>query len=357
MGTVPATRTLEADPWPVHAPEPHSLWPPQRVWTPPRLYLLVPGPLCPVCVDLDAWRQPKQILDFPRMGRSSRRGGSRFRRVDWPLRGPAVVWLGVRWVIHRPAPVQPEAGTPAGDLHLLLTPGLSDAARLAALERTVDRIPWAPRRPSVRRALAARAADAGAGSAETVKRQELRAAVYLVLAERKRPQTHRFGRAWVTDVDGRTTPVTPERLPPSLFWRWFCDEVRKAAEASLVGDAYPAERTGGDHAVVLPLSCQLAACPDPDADPLACLLAKERRREAARWWHVALGVATPRQRELLHSLAALAEAHPRLGAPEVSTLADAGKHVGMAPSTARVQWQRLVRRLRAIDEGAPGRAG
>ncbi len=340
------------------------------IWIPPPPYLLVPGTLTPRHVNLDDVNLDDLDLDgldrWPHPGRRQRgwevarlarllpRRTGRFRGVDWPLHGPAIVWHGRLWVVHRPPPA-PVPGTDIGDLDVLLSRTAADGDRLAALERTVDRIAWRPRRPSVRRALAARTADGS--SAETVKRQELRAAVYLVLAERGRPQTHRFGRSWVIGADGRTAAVMPERLSPPLFWRWFCDEVRKAAEASLVGDTYPAEHAGESHAAALTLSTARAEPADLEADPLACLLAKERRQEAAAWWHAALGEATPRQRALLHSLAALIEASPRAEAPARLTLAEAAKRAGMAASTARVHWQRLVRRLRALGQIALAHPG
>ena len=329
------------------------------LWIPPPPYLLVPGtfrsrPVNLDDVDLDdlGWWQhlkhDRRALEIRRARLLPRHTGP-FRGVDWPLRGSAVVWFGRPWVVYQPPPA-PVPGTEIGDLDILLSRTAPDGDRLAALERTVDRIAWTPRRPSVRRALAARTSDAV--SVETAKRQELRAAVYVVLAERQRPQTHRFGRSWVTGPGGRTISVTPAGLPPPLFWRWFCDEVRKAAEASLVGQPYPAEHTAGGDAAVLTLSNTPWEPADWDADPLACLLAKERRQEAAAWWHAALGEATPRQRALLRALAVLLEAAPRAEVPARPTLADAARRTGMAASTARVHWQRLVRRLRAIDQTA-----
>jgi len=128
-------------------------------------------------------------------------------------------------------------GTLLGDLLLIASPHIDDA-RLAAVDRMVELIPWHPHSPRARRCLALRAA-LGGRDAETVKRQELRAAVFLVMDERSRPQVHRFGPHWLTDAHGRRQAVVPERLPLQFFWRWFQDEVRKAAEASVTGQAYP----------------------------------------------------------------------------------------------------------------------
>jgi hypothetical protein len=200
-----------------------------------------------------------------------------------------------------------------------------------------------------------------AGTVEAAKRQELSAAVYVVLAERGRPQTHRFGRAWMTGADGQMEAFVPERLPPTLFWRWFCDEVRKAAAASLLGEAYPDGVTRAEKERALPGRLgDEDSLPDragtgvahgvvgTDAsDPLESVLADERRRQAANWWQVAMGEATPRQRELLRALAELHEA-----AGDVPALAQAAAHTGMAASTARVQWKRLRDRLRRLGSCA-----
>jgi hypothetical protein len=232
------------------------------------------------------------------------------RRVVWPGVVP-----GLR--VRRPGPAP---GTPLGDLHLLLAAAGDGAAALAALERTVDRIPWRPRRPAVRRALAARAA--AAGGVDGVKRRELRAAVYLVLAERRRPQAHRFGRSWLTDGAGRVVPAVPEALAPALYWRWFGDEVRKAAEASLLGEPYPVlsplatadaapEAAGGAERGALARGGTapqrgnrlvyfggggLDGCADPAPAPLDVLLRREQRREAAAAWRAALAGLSPAHR-------------------------------------------------------------
>ena len=125
-------------------------------------------------------------------------------------------------------------------------------------------------------------------SVEDIKKRELRAAVYLVLAESARSQRHRFGRSWAAGPDGRPSTILPDRLSPPLYWRWFCDEARKAAEASLVGDPYPTEAPRLDA-----VTADLDVLPSDSAagDPLELLLREEREKEAAACWRTAFGQA------------------------------------------------------------------
>lgn len=225
-------------------------------------------------------------------------------------------------------------GTLLGDLLLIASPHTDAGARLAAVDRTVERIPWHPHRPRVRRSLALRAALDGR-DAEAAKRQELRAAVFLVMGERSRPQVHRFGPSWLTDDHGRRQPVVPEHLPLQLFWRWFQDEVRKAAEASLTGQAYP---PAPSEVAFETSNVALLPAPALEPGPLEVLLDEEHQGEVALQWEALLARATPRQRQLLRALAASDSATP--------TLADAARQLDLAPSTARVHWKRLLDQVR-----------
>ena len=278
--------------------------------------------------------------------------GSPATRGAW-VRAASGLWLPA--FLRRPSP-RPSAASRRpttnhdpllADLHLLAARLGDDAGRLAALERVVAAITWHPPSPAVRRALQARALGDGCSTAE-VKLRELRAAVYLVLAERTRPQPHRFGRAWLTDEAGRAATLIPEQLPPDLFRRWFADEVRKAAEASVLGRGYPTDRGWRGE----PLSAQstgLDALAGPAPDPLFVLVRREDRAEAAEQWQSVLATATPRQRDLLAALAdgptiSAGAASPSPG-PD-ATLAATARRLGMAPSTARVQWKRLLDRHR-----------
>jgi hypothetical protein len=261
-------------------------------------------------------------------------------------RGAAPAGLGY-WVplVARPAapavPVRPgrspSAATAMGDLRVLLDGAAGPTERLAALDRTVDRIVWLPRSPQVREALRWRAREDACDLA-AVKQRELRAAVYLVLAERGRPQTHRFGARWLTDGRGRTLEAVPAELPDELFWRWFADEVRKAAEAALLGRPYPPV-PGETRSRFVGLDA-LEELAGPGPDPLAWLVEREERGEVSARWRELLGSATPGQRALLRAMAQ----EPSRGGSV--TAADAARRLGLAPSTARVQWKRLVDRLR-----------
>lgn len=233
--------------------------------------------------------------------------------------------------VRRPAWAAIQPGTLLGDLLLIAAPRADNRARLAALDRIVARIPWQPRSPQLWRSLARQAALAGQ-DIETIKRQEMRAAVFLVMGERSRPQRHRFGRHWLTDSHGRQQAVAPERLPLPLFWRWFQDEARKAAEASVTGQEYPL--TSSPMLLDYP---SLDAYSSSDLDPLEALIDEERRAETAARWEALLARATPGQRKLLQALAET----------ESPTLSDAARRLDLAPSTARVHWKRLLDRIRS----------
>lgn len=262
-------------------------------------------------------------------------------------------------------PALPRPGTVLGDLRLLASALNHDSGVLVALDRVVDRIRWFPRNPEVRRALRTRAASEGR-TVEQVKRQELRAAIYLALGERGNPQIHRFGSRWLTDKHGHQLPFVPERLPVSLFWRWFQDEVRKIAESSLDDDSYAGSNpTPSVHLPnpKLPLGAVVASgdritesatidaildgrlpteLPLADRDPVEVLIVDEERREVARRWSAVLARATPRQREILRCLV------DGDGGNQPGMLADVARTLGVAPSTVRVQWKRLVDRMRSV---------
>jgi hypothetical protein len=240
--------------------------------------------------------------------------------------------------------------TALGDLQLLWSSETEESVRLAALDRTVERIAWQPRSPRIRRALAIRAAVDGKDAA-TVKRQELRAAVYLVLGERGRPQVHRFGSRWLTGANGRQRPFIPERLPIQLFWCWFQDEVRKTAEASLAeGDETarqaisrrtPATWNLDSPRHTSPVDDPLLALPAESSDPLEAVLADEHRREVDDRWRAVLLQATSSQHRLLQTFLALESEG------FTPSLAEVAHRLNRAPSTIRVQWKRLVDRMRA----------
>ncbi|MDP9365361.1 MAG: hypothetical protein M3Q10_14240 [Chloroflexota bacterium] len=228
-------------------------------------------------------------------------------------------------------------GTADGDLYILESPNAHPAAREAALQRLVERIPWLPRNWEVRANLGERARVDGV-SVRTVMDQELRAAVVLVLGTTGRPQRHRFGRNWLKDDGGRTVEVAPDDLEWELFWAWFRAEVIEAAEAAVLDRPFPAagdvlDRRGRDGR---PLRARLDDCgqpADPTDDPLLVLLDGERRAEEDGRMLAALSAASPRQRQLLALIGT--------GASE----AEAARRLGMAPATARHHLHRLRQKL------------
>lgn len=226
-------------------------------------------------------------------------------------------------------------GTPDADLHLLLHDEGEPEERLAALERMVDRVPWAPR-GAAKRALWARSRHEEVSPVE-IKRRELRAAVFLVLGDVEAPQYHRFGTRWLVGQDGRRHLVRPYHdLDLDLLWEWFFDEVVKAAEAALLERPYPA--TGDPLEPDKDAPGRIVAIDgnrviDPAGDPLLLLLEHERQSEDAARLLGALRAASPRQRELL----------ALIGAGDSPT--EAGRRLGMAPGTARAQLHRLRQKL------------
>jgi hypothetical protein len=146
---------------------------------------------------------------------------------------------------------------------------LFDARRgdLAAVDRLVDRIRWAPRHPCSDELLR-RAAElhkwreiappptgidqaATESAAEAVKRQALRSGLYIALGSRTQPRRIRLQKRWVTDRDGKIA-VSP---PTGLYYRWFWDWLKNAsiaeAEADLLAGSHPLRQfdvfvAGGD---------------------------------------------------------------------------------------------------------------
>lgn len=280
-------------------------------------------------------------------------------RFACPLRFVVAPPLDRSWALRR-------SGTLLGDLRLLASAQASSTDTVAALDRVVENISWAPRNPSVRRALRLRAISEGR-EVEQVKRQELRAAVFLALGERRRPQVHRFGSRWLIDDRGRQQTFVPEDLPDALFWRWFQDEVRKIAEASLRDQSSPwtitTRRLGSpdllspdtpptgdqsndpfDKDASLPTPARSPELLMSNQDPLDVLIEWEHRHEIARRWNALLTRATPRQRDILR---ALADSDAGYGPV---TLADVAQRLKLAQSTVRVHWKRLIDRVRAENQ-------
>lgn len=133
---------------------------------------------------------------------------------------------------------RPERGTLFADLLLLGEANIDPEEQAAAVDRMADRISWYPRKASVQRALADQARREET-SIEAIRHRELCAAVILVFGDKRRATVHRFGPEWVTDDHGHKAAVSPTNLPMEYFRAWLWREVRKAAEASVLGHPYP----------------------------------------------------------------------------------------------------------------------
>lgn len=203
---------------------------------------------------------------------------------------------------------RPEAGTFFADLFLLRESSADPEEQSAAVHRMANRIPWYPRKTSIQRALAEQARREEI-SIEAVRHRELCAAVVLVFGEKRRATAHRFGQEWVTDDKGHKVAVSPTDLPMDYFRAWLWREVRKAAEASVLGHPYPPTKDDAmdrtKDGVWLCRSLE-AAQPEPvdsESDPLVMLLETERQAQNDIRLLAALQVATPKQRAILKLLA------------------------------------------------------
>ena len=82
--------------------------------------------------------------------------------------------------------------------------------------------------------------------------------------------------------------------------------------------------------------------PAVDQDPLAVLISAEDDHEVSRRWMALLGRVTPRQREILRCLVEADAGGSR------RTFAEVARKLGVASSTVRVQWKRMVDEVRAV---------
>jgi DNA-binding CsgD family transcriptional regulator len=139
----------------------------------------------------------------------------------------------------------------------------------------------------------------------------------------KERQPVRIGTKWVTDERGRERPIIPaEELTTRELWRFL----RARGFAEIPGGFNRRTRAANSGRVrPVPPEEQLAT-PMPEEEP------HSTDPEVARL----LEKATPRQREVF-----------RLLGKEL-TLAEVARRLGIAPSTARVQWWRLQRKARTM---------
>ncbi len=213
------------------------------------------------------------------------------------------------WWSSIPLPPELAPGSFDGDFLLLDDPHVDESVRLAALDRMADRYRWVQGRERVKTALVRRARERGM-QPSALLRDELRAALLLVLSTSGQPQTIRFGSEWVTDEHGKIVPVAPEKLEVDWYYRWFGISVARAVERSLLErpDRVPTLEVRG----VERFERRLAPLPEgfaedrpspPVDDPLVLLVERDEQDEVRKRLAACLDVATPKQRQILVLLA------------------------------------------------------
>ena len=229
-----------------------------------------------------------------------------------------------------------------GDFLLLDDPHVDESVRLAALDRMADRFRWVGGRERVKTALARRARERGVQPSGLL-RDELRAALLLVLGTSGQPQTIRFGSEWVKDERGKIAPVAPEELEVDWYYRWFGISVARAVERSLLErpDRVPTLEVRE----VERFERRLAPLPEgwaeerpspPADDPLVLLVERDEHDDVRRRLAACLDVATPKQR---HILALLAN---ELSYRQVA------QELGVTEGAVRTQLTLLRKRLKAV---------
>jgi len=124
-------------------------------------------------------------------------------------------------------------------------------------------------------------------------RDEVQAAMVLVVGSDDQPQAIRFGPRWITGDDGKIELWVPNNFPMDWYHRWFTQAVVRAVERSVT-----------DRPDRLPTGVGRSADDNPaDVDPLALLVAKSDHSEACRRLAAVLDVATPRQTDILRLMA------------------------------------------------------
>lgn len=242
------------------------------------------------------------------------------------------------WPVTFPPELVP--GSPEGDFLLIQDVRADQDERLAALRRVAERMAWVGFRPGIRPALLRRAHERQV-SASRVLRDELAAAMVLVLGSDSLPQTVRLGPDWVTDEQGKVIAFPPEQLGAWSYRDWFTAAVVRTVRRSLldwpdvlpVGQGRPIEEREGR---VVPLAVgEEDDLLGPEADdPLTLLVVESDHDKACRRLAAVFDLATPCQRQILGLLAR------GLKNAEI-----AGK-MGITPGAVRAQLTFLRRRAR-----------
>jgi len=205
----------------------------------------------------------------------------------------------------------------------------SDQEKLRAAEQLARRIRWRPT-GRAHAGLLEYANDRDV-SPETAKREMLQAAVFFAFSRGEEPQYVRYGRRWLKSGSGQRALIVPfEDLPVDLYMGWIWNQIRVAAEASVLDEPYPA--SGRDilsHPEKLKVPRPASDDEEPieiadsSADPLESLLIAEQASENRRRVLVLLDRSSRREKELLSLLL------------RGFSREDAAQIMGVAPATVR----------------------
>lgn len=185
---------------------------------------------------------------------------------------------------------------------------LTTAERLVAVDRLVDQMHRGVRRPQAARVLREVAAAREIPSSRLVRTEFFPEAALLAIREAGTPQRMRLGQQWITNAQGKVRIEAPVKaLSSATFARWWFAQVYAAANAIVLGEAYP--RLVSQTARVALYDPQdleaLVQQESPSAQESAMLatLLHDEDPEPAAQLQAVLDIASPRERELLTLLA------------------------------------------------------
>lgn len=211
-------------------------------------------------------------------------------------------------------------GTFWGDLHL------ARKGDIEALARLPSYVPWEPKHPDARRALAERGEVEGQAA---TRRQALMMGFYWAIQREEEPQRIRLGREFLQAEDGSLL-LRPVELPIRFYFRWLRKEVINATEAYLLGEPYPMS----EERRPLPMGDKELPLEEQELSVEELVLIQEAEEECRRQLETILARVTPRQRDIL--LVALETG------PEWATVA---RRLALDPGAVRAQVTLLRRRL------------
>jgi hypothetical protein len=234
----------------------------------------------------------------------------------------------------------------------------------AAVDEVAKRVAWRPRGRV--QGVLRRNAAVEQRPYKDVKREALVTGVLPALLDGRRAQRIRLGGQWIKDEHGAVSVVLPIGRSRAEFHQWWRKEIINAAEAYLLGAAYP--DLGGNHDVLDLLHaspadyldnrlegglkgrqrCCTAFTPEiedtlPDAhasDPLDALIAQESAAESRIQLAEVLEGCTPAERDVL----LMAQQHvENRGDLNLTVLA---QELGIAPGTIRAHFHHIREKAR-----------